>query len=93
MENTNTYNSARLSTAMRPLALVTNLLHTTIVWMLTMLVSVGVLSVHIITAGIKLLLRYATKILFYSLIILVLVCGILTVCSLYVVTFGTLHIP
>ena len=93
MEHTNIYNSARLSTTMKPLALVTHFLHTTIIWILSMLVCVAALSVRIIAAGLGVLLKYTTRILFYSMIILVLVCGILAVCSLYVITFGTLHIP
>lgn len=41
----------------------------------------------------KTLLRYSSKILFYAILSLIFITGLLLLCALYVVTFGTLHVP
>ena len=68
-------------------------LRTIIVYALSMCVSLAVLSYRAVIGTIRLLLRYTTKIIFYSLLGLAFVSAVLVLCSLYVITLGTLHFP
>ncbi len=64
-----------------------------LIWLLTLLTVVCSVIVRGIVAVFSLLVKWTSKIVFYSILILCLISAFLVFCSLYVITFGSLHIP
>lgn len=64
-----------------------------IIWFFSAIITLLLLVFQGALWGTKTLLRYSSKILFYSIMTLVFITGFLLLCALYVITFGTLHFP
>ncbi|CAG37835.1 hypothetical protein [Desulfotalea psychrophila] len=68
-------------------------LRTIIIYTLSTLISLTVLSYRALLGTIRLTFKYSTRIIFYSLLAIALVSAILLLSSIYVITLGTLHFP
>jgi len=64
-----------------------------IIWVLSAIITLLLLFFQGTLWVTQTLLRYSSKILFYSIIALVFITAFMLLCALYVVTFGTLHFP
>lgn len=84
MTNTNTYNKSVEAGSE---------LTTLFVWILTLVITLFSLGIKGLALTTRFLVKWSARIVFYSILIMFLVSGFLVFCSLYVITFGTLHFP
>lgn len=64
-----------------------------VIWVFSAVLTLCLLAFQGTVWAAQTLLRYSSKILFYSIIALFFVTGFLILCTLYVISFGTLHFP